>query len=128
TGIMLSLALLQEHPLRAVRETLPYYFHGAFLLTLVMRVIWFALLISAAVGAWELSRQDDRQKRMYAVFFGALIAFFTLMTLPIGAAIDARMRMAFEPIYFIFVAAGLEFIWRKAIWRDTFINTVAERE
>lgn len=111
--VPLSMALLQDHPFKALRDTLPYYFRGGLLFTLLMRVVWFALLIFAVVGVYALLAIRDKQKKAYAAFVAALVAFFVLVTLPIGAAIDARMRMVFEPEYFIFAAAGLVLIAGK---------------
>ncbi len=103
--IPLSMALLQENPLRALREIIPYI-RGTYVIPFVMRALWSFLLLCAIVGAYALLKAKDRLQKMYALFFAALICFFVVVTLPIGAAIDARMRMAFEPIYFVFVAAG----------------------
>lgn len=104
--IPLSMALLQGNPLRALRDIVPYI-RGVYLIPFVMRGIWSIFFFCAIYGAWALCRVKDGQRRIYAFFFVALILFFVLVTLPIGAAIDARMRMVFEPEYFIFVAAGL---------------------
>ncbi|MDO8584853.1 MAG: glycosyltransferase family 39 protein [bacterium] len=147
--IPLSMALLQEHPLRAIGEIIPYI-RGTYVIPFVMRAIWSFLLFCAICGTWVLFanpssprapfwirflkftglrvlplgkgevppippflKEVPERRRISAFFFAALILFFVVVTLPIGAAIDARMRMAFEPIYFIFVAAGLVLLTEK---------------
>ena len=100
-----SLMLQQKGPV-ATLEALWPYFTGAYLIMPFMRVIWYLILFAALYGTWDIYKKGDARQRETLVIGVIVIAFFAATLLPVAASIDARYRVAFEPIYLVLSAAG----------------------
>ena len=86
----------------------------------IMRAFWFLLLLFAFIGSYKLLIHMTGSDFILVSFLLMTIVFFIIMTLPIAASIDARMRMPFEPLYFIFSAEGALLMYKAVV--DKFNN------
>lgn len=109
--IPLSLLLL-EKGFFGIMDMIPYL-HGPYILSYCLRALWFVAFGSSFVGAWFLLLRGNADQRLMIWVLIACIIFFAVMTLPVAASINARYRLAFEPFYFIFVAAGIYTVFQK---------------
>ena len=113
--IPLSLLLLQKGP-SAWRDMLPYL-KGQYLIPYIMRPIWAVFWALSLAGVWVLIRSAD--SRRYMIYFFILFIFLTVvLSLPVSATLNARYRVPFAPFYFIFVAAGIDFLIRRIFRRQ----------
>ncbi len=101
-----TMLLLQVGPLETAKRIFPYL-HGVYLVPYVMRGIWYAVFIFALIGTYRVFHSGTATQKKMAGIYGLLIGSLALLTLPISASLDARYRVPFEPLYFIFVALGL---------------------
>ncbi len=110
--IPLSLTIVQQGPVQAIRDLLPYL-KGSYIIPFILRPIWFLFILFAILGFGLVLKKGDREQRTLALFGATTIAYFIVVTLPVAASIDARYRVVFEPIYFSFVAAGLSLSYSR---------------
>ena len=104
--IPLSLSITQKGPVRAIYDLVPYL-KGSYVIALVTRPVWILFFFFALVGAWFLIKTRRGPERKIVLLLVAIICYFVVMTLPVASSIDARYRVGFESVYFIFVATGL---------------------
>lgn len=106
-----ALFLLIHHPVQFA-GFLGYYITKPAVLILFARVAWVFATLLLFVGAWRYLRKESS---IYATTLLSMVAYFALITIPLGLTINARYRLPVEAFIIPFAIYGL--VYLKTLWR-----------